>query len=232
MNLETSSGSRPKKSNEDLLFDDIDFKPLTSGLGFHQPKTTTEVKPAFADKVVPPPIAKRQITPVAKDMNVYQNDLSLFYNKTEVKAPVVQEEQRSEPSLRPARAFPRLAAYIMDVGFLLSVLGLVMTIMARMARLDLMDMWVSFPHEMTPLALTLFSGFYLIYFAIFEKTQNSTLGKQLLGLRLVDQEGKAPSFLLLLFRSFMTLLNFASLGLFAYFDLQGKVSGTRVVESR
>ena len=65
-----------------------------------------------------------------------------------------------------------------------------------------------------------------MYFSIFEKTSQSTLGKNLLGITVVDLDNKSQSFTLLMFRSFVSLMNFVSLGLFSYFDLQNKVSNS------
>ena len=78
MNLETNS---TKKPNVMLTSDDIDFdfKPITSGLGFHQNKTT-EIKPTFHESQslnmnsmpMPAPMAR-------KENQIYQNELSAFY---------------------------------------------------------------------------------------------------------------------------------------------------------
>jgi hypothetical protein len=70
-----------------------------------------------------------------------------------------------------------------------------------------------------------------MYFSIFEKTSQSTLGKNLLGITVVDLDNKNQSFIMLVFRTFISLTNFVSLGLFSYFDLQNKVSNSKVVKA-
>lgn len=227
MNLETSK--TPKAPSLDFDLDELDFKPITSGLGFHHQKTT-EVKPSFHESA--PRVVTREFRAPEKklDSQVYQNDLSLFYGKEPVMIPEVKVSQK-EVTLKVASKPERVMAYVVDVLFLGSILGLILTVMARTIDMDLMVAWSEYPHEITPLVVTLFCGFYLIYFSIFEKTASSTLGKNLLGLRVVTADQKLLSFGALFLRSFVTLLNFASLGLFSYFDLQNKMTDSKIVKS-
>lgn len=219
-----------KKNTPPMTDDfDFDFKPITSGLGFHHNKPQ-EVKPVFTDRpviarAVPvnPPVAK-------KEMNVYQNDLSLFYNQAPtmtLETPVA--EMKEEKVYRLATKPQRIFAYLSDLLFVASILALVLMVMARTISMDLVDVWSQFPHEITPLVVTLFCGFYLIYFSIFEKAGQSTLGKNLFNLKVVGEDNKALSLMGLLLRSTVSLLNFISLGLFSYFDLQNKMTNSKVI---
>jgi uncharacterized RDD family membrane protein YckC len=101
--------------------------------------------------------------------------------------------------------------------------------MARTIEMDLMEVWSAYPNEITPLVVILFCGFYLIYFSIFENSTQSTLGKNLLNLRVVSTKNEIQEFHLLLLRSFISLTNFVSLGLFSYFDLQNKITNSKVI---
>jgi uncharacterized RDD family membrane protein YckC len=229
MNLETPSPRKspaPPVSDE---FEDFDFRPLTSGLGFQQQKPTTEIRPAFIER----PVVQAQIrpvTPVVKtEATIYQNDLSLFYGREQaVTAPEVREEKPKQ-TLRRASKSTRVVAYALDLALLASVESLILTIMSRLIDQDLLETWSNYPNEITPLVVTLFCGFYLLYFSIFEKTNTSTLGKSLFKLHVVTEEEKSQTLSLLLLRSLISLLNFVSLGLFSYFDLQSRVSDTKVV---
>lgn len=230
MNLDTNS---PKKKDSVQAFDmdmeDFDFKPITSGLGFHHPKTS-EIKPIFVDR--PQTIVRETRTPKV-DNQVYQNDLSLFYGKElfgqNQAAPV--PEIKEEKIYRVAQKADRILAFSVDFLFLLSIMGIILTAMAKAMDMDLLVAWNEYPNEITPLALTLFSGFYLMYFSIFEKAESSTLGKNFLRLRVVDVRNASPSFTTLIVRTFVTLMNFVSLGLFSYFDLQNKVTDTKVIKA-
>ncbi len=231
MNLETTPS---KKTIQNNIIEDIDFefKPITSGLGFHHQKTT-EIKPSTNEVSLPKFAStvthlKKEVRQPSNTSAVYQNDLSLFYGHELQKE--IPLEEKKETIYRIATSSQRVIAYVLDLSAVLSFLAIVLTIMARLIHMDIVEAWSTYPHEITPLILTLFVGFYLIYFSIFEKTQQSTIGKSMVGITVVNMENKPQNFLMLVLRSTLTLSNFISLGLFAYFDLQNKVSKTKVVK--
>jgi uncharacterized RDD family membrane protein YckC len=229
MNLEEIKQNNKITQVTDDLDLDFDFKPITSGLGFHHQKTTDAKATQIDRTVVVSPIATTP-KPFKKEMNVYQNDLSLFYGQASSNtAPAPELKEKEEKFFRLASKPQRVFAYLTDLAFLVSILGMVMTIMARTIRMDLMKVWSMYPSEITPLVLVLFCGFYLIYFSIFEKASQSTLGKNLFGLRVTDTSDKALPLAALIIRSSVSLLNFVSLGLFSYFDLQNKITDSKVI---
>jgi uncharacterized RDD family membrane protein YckC len=210
--------------------DDFDFKPLTSGLGFHHPKQAEPKSVSYSERAIPVSTPIIQNIPRKDTTNVYQNDLSLFYGQqstVDLQAPKV--EVKEEVVYRNATKAQRSFAYLLDLTMVLSVLGIVLTIMARTIQMDLLEVWMAYPNEITPLVVTMFCGFYVIYFSIFEKSGQSTLGKNLLNLRVVNNRNQIQEFHLLLLRSFISLTNFVSLGLFSYFDLQNKVTNSKVI---
>lgn len=231
MNLENIQNQKNTPPAADDFLDEFDFKPITSGLGFHQPKTQ-DIKPVFTDKpVMSQPVQAREVQPKS-DMNVYQNDLSMFYGQnlaTEVKQPEMIKEEKV---LKIASKTSRVFAYLFDLVFIGSTLSVVLTVMARTISMDLLEVWQNYPAEITPLVLTLFCGFYLIYFSIFEKTAQSTLGKSVFNLRVMTINNKTPDLLSLMLRTAVSLLNFLTLGLFSYFDLQNKVTDCKVVRTK
>jgi uncharacterized RDD family membrane protein YckC len=227
MNLEHIKN---QNTNPAMLDDiELDFKPITSGLGFHQQKIP-EVKSVAIDRTVTISPTLQSLPPAKKENTVYQSDLSLFYGQapldvipsTEIKN---EKEKYYRLASRPARFF----AYLTDLLLISSVLGIVLTIMARTISMNLMDVWIQHPNEITPLVITLFCGFYIMYFSIFEKANQSTLGKNLFGIRVIGLNDKPLSLLVLILRSSVGLLNFLSLGLFSYFDLQNKVTSSKVI---
>lgn len=228
MNLEEIK----KNNNNSPIIDDIDFefKPITSGLGFHHQKAA-EPKTVFTERTVTvAPMPQSKAAP-KKEMNIYQNDLSLFYGQTKSEEEILPEIKVEEKKYyRLASRGSRVSAYLLDLFFVASTLSLVLTVMARTIRMDLMEVWSQYPNEITPLVLTLFCGFYLIYFSIFEKTGQSTLGKSMFGLRVVGLDDKNLSLMSLFARSSVSLLNFISLGLFSYFDLQNKIAQSKVIK--
>jgi hypothetical protein len=240
MNLESSK--LPKKNPPDTSIEtdldmDFDFKPITSGLGFHHQKNTTEVKPVIVERApvmqtASRPISQMNVKPVKADMNVYQNDLSMFYDHGQKQDAEIRAEKMEESihkGIRLATKSERVFAYFLDLFLVVSVLSLMLMLMARATDMDLLAVWTVYPNEITPLVVSLFVGFYLMYFSIFEKTSSSTLGKGLLGIRVVDLDNNDQRFIVLVLRSTMSLLNFISLGLFSYFDLQNKVTNSKII---
>lgn len=232
MNLETTNNADKTPVELDDLFDDLDFKPITSGLGFNQKNNNP--KPAFTDRVSPQSASQ---TPVALATNtaseVYQNDLSAFYNNTAAPQVIAAVSKNTEVEVRRYKTASygvRFGAFIADLLFISSLLSIVMVVMARIIHMDAISAWRNYPQEITPLIVSLFIGFYLMYFSIFDKNPGASLGKTLFNLRVVQKEGqKAMSFSQLLTRSLITLFGFLSLGLFSYFDLQNKITGSEVV---
>lgn len=226
MNLESQKNNNIVPVSVDMDMD-FDFKPITSGLGFHH-QNTTEIKPAFVQPTITKVPETRQLK---KDNTVYQNDLSLFYGQQTqtITSPVIEKAERKTKSFKLATRVERASAYMLDLTLVLSFVSLVLTAMARAMEMDLLLAWSEYPHEITPLAVTLFCGFYLMYFSIFEKAPGSTLGKSLFNLNVVTRENTSVTYSSLFMRSVISLLNFVSLGLFSYFDLQNKVTHSKVV---
>lgn len=231
MNLEQIKNQKnTTPSIEDM---DFDFKPITSGLGFHHSKTT-EVKPVITERTVA--VSPIQHTPAPKkEMSVYQSDLSMFYGQGQPTTmametePVIEEEIIEEKTYRLASKSQRVFAYILDLVLVSAILGMVVTVMARTISMDLLEVWAQYPNEITPLVITLFCGFYLIYFSIFEKASQSTLGKNVFRIRVTGTDDNPLSLMALIARSTISLLNFVSLGLFSWFDLQNKVTNSKVI---
>lgn len=225
MNIEQVKNT---KNNPPVIDDiDFDFKPITSGLGFHHQKAT-EVKPVITERTV----AMSPLNPpqIKKEANVFQSDLAAFYGQQPIQEATLPELKILEEKIYPlASKTNRVIAYVLDLLLIGSVLSLVLIVMARTIGMDLMDVWSQYPNEITPLVVSLFCGFYLIYFSIFEKTSQSTVGKHIFSLRVVGINNKPLSLIALLFRSIIGLLNFVSLGLFSYFDLQNKVTESKVI---
>lgn len=220
-----------QKNNQNQIIDDMDFdfKPITSGLGFNHQKPT-EPKTIVIEKTFTGGQFQTIPSP-KKEMNVYQNDLSIFYGQATVlqDQPVKLEDKTSEEKFyHLASRGQRVIAYLIDLFFLISLLAGVLFVMAKTVDLNLLEAWTNYPHEITPLFVTLFCGFYLMYFSIFEKN-GSTLGKSMFGLRVSNMDFKSMSFTSLILRSLITLFNFISLGMFSYFDLQNKITGSKVI---
>lgn len=237
MNLEPVNNGNKAPAEIDDLFDDLDFKPITSGLGFHH--KANNPKPAFTERVTPQaasqtPISNTQAPPQT-GTEVYQNDLSVFYNNTLGTTPSTPTK-KSEPEIKKMKTAStglRLGAFVADLLFIFSLLSIVVVVMARIIHMDAISAWRSYPQEITPLVASLFVGFYLMYFSIFDKFPGASLGKTMFNLKVVQKgDQKALSFSQLLARSVITLVGFLSFGLFSYFDLQNKMTNSEVVRTK
>ncbi len=246
MNIEANIPKSKKQSiEEDGLFDDLDFKPITSGLGFHHSKAQ-DVKPVFTEKTLQPVPASllksnsaskvETITQSYKSENqVYQSDLSLFYGNTKsekedfLSRPQADKQIEVEESFELASKSQRVFAYLLDLSLLLSSLSILFVVMARIISLDLIEAWTLYPNELTQLFVIMFSGFYLLYFSIFEKSSGSTFGKNIMKIKVVDMDNNPQTILVLLVRSFISYLSFLTLGLFCWFDLQNKITHSKVI---
>ena len=241
MNLEPVNGDNKPAVNIDDLFDDLDFKPITSGLGFHQKNNNP--KPAFTDRVTPQAATVTQSAPSNQSLKhqptkgeVYQNDLAAFYNNATATAPVINQiEEQPETTevkrFRTAARSTRFFAYLADLVFITSLLSVVVVVMARVIHMDIVSAWTNYPQEITPLVISLFVGFYLMYFSIFDKYPGASIGKSLFNLKVVKKVDQKPlTFSELFFRSLVTMASFLTFGLFSYFDLQNKVTSSEVVK--
>lgn len=231
MNLEQIKNQKNTPPAMDDI--DFDFKPITSGLGFHHHKPA-EIKPVITERTVAvSPLPTAQPVAPKKEMSIYQSDLSIFYGQTTPETLVAEPQPEPVPEeekyYRPATKGQRVGAYIADLLLVASILGIVLTVMARTISMDLVKVWMQYPNEITPLVLTLFCGFYLIYFSIFEKASQSTVGKNIFRIRVMGNDNKPLSLVTLVARSSISLLNFVSLGLFSWFDLQNKITNSKVV---
>ncbi len=243
MNLEPVNGNNKPAVNVDDLFDDLDFKPITSGLGFHHKGNNP--KPAFTDRVTPQaatstptPVNTAQALKQSTNGEVYQNDLSAFYNNSAVaQLKTSLSEQQTTPiemiekKFKTATSINRFWAYLADLVFISSLLSVVVIVMARMIHMDVVSAWSNYPQEITPLVISLFVGFYMMYFSIFDKYPGASIGKSLFNLKVVKKGDQKPlTFSELFLRSFVTLAGFLSFGLFSYFDLQNKMTSSEVVK--
>jgi uncharacterized RDD family membrane protein YckC len=216
----------------DFDLDNFDFKPITSGLGFHhETKTDSQEIPKVTSLRRERSVASPYQVAEPQADSFFPSDLESFYSSAS-KAPSVEKlaaRVREVTPLKQASSSVRIAAYLLDLGLIFSSVMLTGLTMTRALGLSLSEVASRYPNEATPLILTLFVGYYLIYFSVFEKSETSTLGKSIFSLRVSALEEEKLTLTKLLLRSSLSLLNFVSLGLFSYYDLHSKVSRSRVV---
>lgn len=102
-------------------------------------------------------------------------------------APRASAEPR--PLERPATPLERVQAALIDVGLLLGVSALVVYFAGRVAQVPLVGLRPAWPLLAAYLAFLA-----LVYACYFTGTTGQTIGKILLGLRVVDTAGQAPGY--------------------------------------
>jgi uncharacterized RDD family membrane protein YckC len=97
-------------------------------------------------------------------------------------------EVPARPTERPARTGERVSAGLIDLAFLLALWGSVVFFTRQVGRVRLEGLLPAWPYLVAYLA---FLG--LAYAAYFTGTTGQTLGKIVLGLRVVDTAGRPPA---------------------------------------
>ena len=265
----------PQELEEEFEFD---FKPITSGLGFHGKsqhslqsenefkKTLSNTRFSSTTLKQHPQQSQYSIRNQApqklyqdsnsfshesasqNDAGQFQGDLSLFY-QGQVPSPDYQSQfsqnQNSEEDklfsstlspdkkqhfFRPPTMLKRFFAYVADLMIITSIVASVVFFMTKFIKLNLTEAFSQYSEHFLVLMGVLFLGFYFIYFSVFEKTKQSTLGKGLFKLSVVLENDSSPTFLRLFLRTLLGLFNLFTLGLFMSFDWQDKLAGTKVIQ--
>lgn len=223
----------------DKLFDDQNaFKPLTKGLGFHHSlKSEKEVSISLkkSSEMLKNDLEKRakvlNTNVSVKTENLDRGDLSPFYTEEISPREITQPslEQVSIKSMNEASLTSRFGAWMIDVFLVSTMYLMTLTLIVFASSLNFKlfletQIMLSFLKQTAPL----FVFYYLFYFSFFDKTEYSTVGKRAFSLKVCDERGAAITMYQAFLRSFLTLVSFASLGLFSVLDFHGKMTETKV----
>lgn len=237
MDMQPTPSSKPTLPED--FFEDFDFRPVTEGLGFHHAKKHEEAIQIARAQVAEKSSASRSTprsehpftnlqtsTMTAPTQSYVQSDLSLFYKQNVAVIPEdVQEPELSKAAPRAIRA----VAFTMDMMVLLAMTWMTLGAVEYFTELPLLVSLINGQSDVLLSASVLFAGNFVIYFTILEKFQGASLGKEVLGLRVVDVNHQPISLIRAANRSIATLLGFMSLGFTAWMDLTGKTTDTQVV---
>ena len=243
----------------DKLFDEeLPFKPLTKGLGFHHsPKEEGDLHGSLQMRqkelgrsleeraAVLAKTQKTQETSIpstqngAMDGHKDMGDLAPFYNSpvssAEVELNILDEAQPQATSLmksEEANMALRFIAFNVDLAIIISVLAVTFlsTIISSGISLMVIRDNLSAQFLMTYI-LPISMLFYFFYFSFFDKTAFSTPGKKLMGLRVCSHdESKRVKMSQAFLRSIIVALSVLSAGALGLLDFQGKLTETRVVK--
>lgn len=233
----------------DKLFDeDMPFKPLSEGLGFHHEKkeetklSTIKARQVDVEKSLNLKIhSQKPTTPIVKKYNINNDqpverpnmgDLAAFYEpKVEAKIQVEIEEGLSFESQTEASLINRFLAYLLDLSILTTVLAITFLSILISSGISLIVVRENLSIEfISTTILPIGMLFYVFYFSFFDKTNFSSPGKKMLNLQVVSYEGESPSMTQTFSRSIVTLFSVLSAGLLSLLDFHGKLTETKVIK--
>ena len=183
----------------DDMMDDFEFKPLTKGLGFHHSLTeksevrkelnsrTEEIHTDIDER------AKMLLKSFEEKKEVtHMGELSPFYenvNESIEDIPKLSDKVEKE-TIRffDAPMFLRLAAYSIDL-IVISIM-FAMTLISIFVLADLpFDTLSSFmiSNDILPSFTFIFFLFYAFYFSVLDKTEYSTVGKNLMNIKVISK---------------------------------------------
>ena len=215
------------------------FKPITDGLGFHHSiKEKKDIKKDLKSKKIS---LKNNLEKRAKTLNMKSTkiedtslnmgELAPFYDKSPVSNEVKLNLNTIKEKIIEASVEKRILAWGIDLAVISSliticIIGIVFIADVPLSFLkeNLLEIDILFVSSLLSLM------FYMFYFTFFEKTDFSTIGKRVLNLKVVREDGKSISMLQSFSRSFLTLASFLTLGLGSILKIQDKLTDSIVKE--
>ncbi|MCF8058154.1 MAG: RDD family protein [Bacteriovoracaceae bacterium] len=232
---------------DEFDIDSYDFKPVTKGLGFHDP-LEKGTKPR--SRMIPKADSKEtlfsghksynkkvtnhlQNTPTTVSDPSLMSGIDALYGKTISENPMtLTKKEKNKVTLREASLGEMMGSYIIDVSIIAFItLILFASFFAFAFKMLQIEMILNFLTVSMPYVSIIAALIYLTYFSILEPV--GTIGKKLFGLGcyLSGTKKRATiknSFL----RSIISLLSLPLLGVPMIFDFQGKLSDTSVMKKK
>jgi uncharacterized RDD family membrane protein YckC len=236
---------KPTNTNNDEV-NILDFKPLSTGLGFHKKKDMEPAK--MVRKVATKPVATISQTPIKTEQaKLFTAGLGNSLPKTPTATKSFSEAALPVSISKMAAAFDataasektlifpgqitRLAAWIFDLIFLMASVVILAFIIQFLSGESESQILAYRQDIILNLYLPIFVFTYLFYFTLTERIFSQSLGKASLKIKVqsANFNGKLTLFQTLL-RSTLTLLNLVSCGFIAYYDIHNKIAQTLVIE--
>lgn len=229
----------------DENFDDFDFKPLTEGLGFHhslQEKSKIKSSLRMQAESLKTDLderAKRLLGDTHSDHSEqtvnHMGDLSPFYrdNSTNVdEIPSMSDISQNTTEYRyfDAPMSLRLKAWCVDLLVIFAMFAITIGsvfVFSDMPLDSLAKFMIS--SEIAPSLLAIYGMFYIFYFSTLDRTNYSTIGKNLFNLKMVGSYYDV-SLRDSLLKSLLSLVSVLSMGMITMLSLTDQISKTRIVQ--
>ncbi|MBD64118.1 MAG: hypothetical protein CME62_02850 [Halobacteriovoraceae bacterium] len=225
-----------KKDIEDLM-EEFNVKPMTKGLGFHHSLgSKKEVKSDLElhKKSLQHDLEKRSksLKKRTETKPVHMGELAAFYETQDKKTIQELPELIAKEDIvktYDAGIGRRFVAWSIDVVLLLVMLSATILGVLLFSEISLEsfsafiiadDLFISFG--------AMYFLFYLFYFAMLDRTEHSSFGKKLLGIRVDGAYGNID-YITTFARTSLSLFSVLTLGLFTLLSLHDSFTGTKVL---
>lgn len=222
----------------DFDLDNLEFKPINKGLGFHQKgkeKTQKRATARTVNKTVARPARARNVQSTKAESNISRSSLDSFYNSEpseRINKIDARIDIKSEPDVVSENFLGKaFAAWIIDLGivaFFLFVTGLFL-VLASGINLSLIETVLA-SNEIYAFGGLLFVFYYYLYFTILDVSGSP--GKNTMSIKIVGQDTQPVRMKQLFVRTTVSLLSLPLLGLPLLIDAHGKMSRTKLVKSK
>ncbi len=238
------------------IFDEIQFKPINKGLGFHQDAKKASVPTYSSASKIKRPLEKsdrpmhasRPSIPVEGPSpsfytrqdslpSIPKSELGNMYGAVAGLPAVPANEALKTPStfvqaqtdIIPAPLWKQFLAWSLDTAMILFGQWLVLSALFFAAGLG----WTKVigaigPQDTIIMTGLLFCFTYMLYFTVLDL--GATPGKSILKIRILRPDGKRPTAWNTALRALVSLLSLPLLGLPLLMDFQGKLSETMIAE--
>ena len=227
---------------------ELNFKPLTAGLGFT--KIEEKKEEFIARKALQRQQKAKEQKPLDSESRpIKRGELAPFYNDrveapvpkmTEIPLPPPSTRSKDERSgnlscqektgLKPAKPITRIFSYFVDLIVITSAIAITLTAIMYILGAPL-ESGLSIFFEGIPFYIPLLCVlYYLFYFTLMESGHSSSFGKQLMGIRIRTLHGTGTSMVQALLRSALSLFDIAFFGLPSLIQFKENFSETQVVK--
>jgi uncharacterized RDD family membrane protein YckC len=237
--------------------DDLQFRPMSKGLGFHHTKdtkstlslgnaisSTANLPPTKKPMTTQPSTLSQQKPKLFNTSIINQNTSSNVLKKSSSLAKTsllseLENEVNDQNSLASSitknpSLITRFSSWLIDITALTILMGLSSMLIFQLNNFSWDEPIQFFQMDFFwNLYLPLGIGFYLFYFMLFERVTGQTLGKLLMGIKVVKLNSDNPPSLVQCFlRNFFNIFSFATLGLLTVYDVVNWSLGLKVVKTK
>ncbi|MFG1487376.1 hypothetical protein [Halobacteriovorax sp. RZ-2] len=240
MNLESQNSKKPIRLNDledfdnfdDFGIEDIPFKPINEGLGFHHGKASKEVLKSARVEVTPTQSHVNNFNKVLgreKEMSV-PSELEAFYRKgTESEIPKVNREIEIKNKSQDVSIARRFASYVIDMSVSLVIFAVTLAAMFLVSGLPLESfIEITLQNSNYRFLLALFVLIHIIY--RITSVYRPTFGQYICGLR--PKLSNEAAFNTIIERTLFEFISIPLLGLPYILGLDKKFFGNSLKKSK